>query len=94
MADWTPLFDAIFKGRVGFAQMLLERGALIDARDNRGRTPLHKAVEKGKIQVARLLLEHGADVNARDQSGRTPSQHTTQREILELLSEYGSESVK
>jgi hypothetical protein len=90
MADWTPLFDATSEGQVEFAQMLLERGAVIDARDCHGRTSLHKAVEKGKIQVARLLLKHGADVNARDKSGRTPSQHTTQQDILELLSEYGT----
>jgi hypothetical protein len=90
----TPLFDAVRDGHVEFAQMLLGRGAVIDARDNRGRTSLHKAVEKGKIQVARLLLKHGADVNARDESGKTPSWYTTQQEILELLSEYGSEPVK
>jgi 26S proteasome non-ATPase regulatory subunit 10 len=73
--------------------MLLERGAAIDARDNDGKTSLHVAVELGKIEVARLLLKHGADVNVRDKIGRTPSQCTTQRDILELLSEYGSESV-
>jgi ankyrin repeat protein len=77
-----------------FAQMLLERGAVVDTRDKRGLTSLHRAVEKGKIQVVRLLLEHGADVNARGESGRTPSQYTRQQDILELLSEYGAESVK
>jgi hypothetical protein len=91
VGDWTPLFDATSQGHVEFTQMLLERGAVVDARDIRGRTPLSRAVEAGKIQVARLLLEHGADVNARDKSGITPSQYTTQLEILELLSEYGSE---
>ena len=90
----TPLFDATYEGHVEFTQMLLERGAAIDARDNRGRTSLHEAVKRGKVQVARLLLEHSADVNARDKSGKIPSQYTTKQEILELLSEYGSESVK
>jgi ankyrin repeat protein len=44
----------------------------------------------------RLPLEHGADVNARDESGDTPSQLGSRRshhEIVELLSEYGAESV-
>ena len=94
MDNWTPLFNATSEGEVEFAQMLIERGAMIEARDFLGRTSLHEAVEKSKIQVARLLLKHGADVNARDESGKTPSQFTTQQEILELLSEYGSESVK
>ena len=88
------VFDAAREGHVEFAQMLLEHGAAIDARDSRGRTSLHKAVEVSKIQVARLLLERGADVNALDKKGRTPPQCTTQQVILELLSEYGTESVK
>ncbi|KAN0118150.1 hypothetical protein V8E52_005411 [Russula decolorans] len=90
---WTPLFKAAGGGHVEFAQMLLERGAVIDARDNGGRTALSWAVEGGKIQVVRLLLKHGADVNAHDKFGRTASQFTTRQEILELLSEYGAESV-
>ena len=90
----TPLFDAARRGHVEFAQMLLERGAVVDARENNGETSLFRAVKDGRIEVARLLLEHSADVNARDKSGKTPSQCTTQQDILELLSEYGAESVK
>ena len=52
--------------------MVLERGAVIDAQNNHGRTSLSRAVERGHIQVARLLLEHGADVNSRDEAGWTP----------------------
>jgi hypothetical protein len=90
----TPLFDAAQGGHVEFAQMLLERGAVIDFRDNHGRTPLNLAVQRGKIEVARLLLKNGADVNARDKYGNTLSQFATEQDILELLSEYRSESVK
>jgi ankyrin repeat protein len=94
MRDWTPLSGAARQGHVEFAQMLLERGAVIDGRDNRGRTSLHTAVFEGNTEVARLLLEHSADVNARNKLGKTPSQYTTQQEILELLSGYDAESVK
>jgi ankyrin repeat protein len=92
--DATPLYLAAYHGRFEFVRMLLERGARIDVGDPQGRTPLHLAVEEGTIRTVRLLLELGADVNARDVSGKTPSQVTTQQEILELLSEYGSESVR
>ena len=92
-SGWTPLFEAALGGNVEFFQILLERGAVIDFRDNEGRTALTWAVGWGKIQTVRLLLKHGADVNARDKSGRTPSQYATRQEILELLSEYGAESV-
>jgi ankyrin repeat protein len=95
---WTPLFVCVSFARseehVEFAQLLLERGAAVDARTKLRRTSLHKAVEEGNILVARLLLEHGADVNACDESGLTPSRLTTKQNILELLSEYGAKSVK
>ncbi len=90
----TPLSGATYEGRVEVVQMLLERGAAIDDRDTPGKTSLHVAVERGKAQVARLLLKRGADVNARDDSGSSPPQYTTRQDILELLSEYGAESVK
>jgi ankyrin repeat protein len=96
--DWTPLYMCVLHAtseeHVEVAQMLLERGAVVDARTNLGRTSLHRAVETGNIQLARLLLEHGADVNVRDESGETPPQLTTKQNILELLSEYSAESVK
>ena len=96
--DQTPLFHAVFYGHVEFARMLLERGARVNAHDNRlGRTPLHWAVGKRNIQGVRLLLEHGADVNSLDKLGRTPSQLGSELnadEIVELLSKYGSGSIK
>ena len=96
---WTPLYlCALFANDSAefaeFAQMLLERGAEVDARNKRDRTSLHMAVEMGNIQFVRLLLKHGADVNARDKSGNIPSHYTIKKEILELLSKYGAESVK
>jgi hypothetical protein len=97
MDDWTPLFvcmGATYEEHVEFVQMILERGAVVDARDYRGKTSLHIAAERGKIRVARLLLKHGADVNARDKSGKTPSQFSTRQEFVELFSMYGAESSK
>ena len=78
--------------------MLLIRGARINASgDSYSRTPLHWAVAQRRIQAVRLLLEYGADIKARDKSGDTPSQYGSssgEHEIMELLSEYGAESVK
>jgi ankyrin repeat protein len=94
----TPVCAAVFKGDVEFARMLLERGAAMDVRPrlDSGYTPLTVAIRLGKIQMVRLLLEYGEDVNERGGLGRTPSQWASicnQQEILELLSEYGAESV-
>ena len=89
----TVLTGAIFQGHVEFALMLLERGALIDARDSAGRTALHHATMTNQVEAARFLLEHGANVNVRDEDGKTPSDYGN-AEMVELMSEYGGESVK
>jgi cytohesin len=94
----TPLGAAAYKD-LEFARMLLERGARINDHDSDGWTPLHWAVwpTSRNIRTVRLLLEHGADVSARENSGDTPSELGSRRghrEMVELLSEYGAESVR
>ena len=95
-ASQTPLHRALCFGKLEAVRFLLDRGADISARHDLDWTPLHFAVRMNvqDIQIVRLLLEHGADVNARDGSGHTPFQCTGKQEILELLSEYGAESVQ
>ena len=80
------------RGEVEFARMLLELGAGIGVIDDNDYTALHWAVIMDNIQFMRLLQKHGADVsNTRDKrlGGRTPAQSTWQKEIVQLLSEYG-----
>ena len=89
----TPLSGALWLSSVEFAQMLVKRGASINIHGTGGYTPLHWAVQDGDIQAVRLLLEHGADVGARNDRDKTPSQLTSQQEIIDLLSKYGTMSV-
>ena len=56
------------------AQLLLEHGAEVNARDSRRNTPLLGASEYGHLEVARLLVENGADIDAEDDEGRTAFQ--------------------
>ena len=91
----TALTGAASNGHVEFARMLLDRGAMIDARAALGRTSLHWAALNGHIEFVRLLLERGADAQARDERGYTPSDlGSGHHEIVELLSDYDSSSVK
>ena len=90
---WTPLHGVASFGRLEFCRMLLEHKAAISIPDNYGNTPLHTASGNGNTEIVRLLLEHGADPQARDQSGLTPYAGA-KLEIKQLLSEYGSNSVK
>jgi ankyrin repeat protein len=75
--------------------MLLERGAMSDARGSFGRTPLHWAAENGQTEVVRLLLERGADTHVCDYGGDTPSELGSEmghHEIVELLSHCDASS--
>ena len=69
--DVVPLVSAAGDSCVEVVQMLLDRGARVDAKDHDGRTALIKASQAGHLEMVRLLLQHGADINIRDGNGRT-----------------------
>ena len=58
----TPLHFAAFKNSTETAQLLLERGAEIEARDIHNITPLHDAALNNSRETVQLLLEHGAEI--------------------------------
>ncbi|OBT40534.1 hypothetical protein VE00_08988 [Pseudogymnoascus sp. WSF 3629] len=64
-----PLLSAAANGHEAVVRLLLEKGAHIEAKFNRGCTTLHKAADNGHEAVVRLLLEKGADVEAKDNNG-------------------------
>jgi Ankyrin repeats (many copies) len=53
------------------ARLLLDAGALVDARDPAGGTPLMHAAHRHDVPMMELLLARGADVAARDSLDRT-----------------------
>jgi ankyrin repeat protein len=59
----VPVFQAV--------QLLLERGADVNATNPAGETLLHQGVGRGD-EFIRLLAAHGAKLDVRDKSGRTP----------------------
>ena len=56
----TPLFDAVQNNSTVSSQLLLERGAEIEARNKISRTPFHYTAEKNSTESVQLLLERGA----------------------------------
>ena len=68
----TPLHLSIEQKHFQIAKFLLENGAAINTRDNRGNTPLHTAAYYGNIDIISELLQHGADIEAKNDKGETP----------------------
>jgi len=68
----TALHVAAAAGRTKICQALLQAGASVDAKNQKGATPLVVALSRGTIDCVPTLLAYGADVNARDWQGRTP----------------------
>ena len=66
----TPLHDAVRRWEPKKVLLLLDRGALLEARvAPHGRTPLHHAVASSHPDVVKLLLDRGADPKAKDDAG-------------------------
>jgi ankyrin repeat protein len=71
---WTPLHLAAFFGHAAVADLLLARGADVNARSTNSmlNTPLHAAVAGGRVETALALIEAGADVTVADSGKYTP----------------------
>jgi hypothetical protein len=63
---WTPLHYAVSGSGTRIVSLLLDKGALIDARSPSQSTPLMMAAGYGAIDSADLLLKRGADPKARN----------------------------
>jgi peptidoglycan/LPS O-acetylase OafA/YrhL len=73
----TPLGWAVLRGDADLVQMLLARGAQVNAGNRDGSTPLHSAAFVGRHDLATLLLTHGADAKIRNQSQSQAIESTT-----------------
>jgi ankyrin repeat protein len=82
---------AAARGRIDYVNLLLDRGAPVDARNDSGWTPLFYAVTQGHGEVAEALLARGADPNAVDRNGRPPMSHLIgDEEMKALLRRHGA----
>jgi ankyrin repeat protein len=69
---YTPLHHATSHGKE-FTELLIARGAEVNARSKAGHTPLHSAAGVDRAaDVARLLIASGAQIDATNDEGETP----------------------
>ncbi len=72
-AGWTPLHYAAASPGAKALQVLLARGARVDARSPNGTTPLMMAAQYGTEDAVNLLLKQGADVRLRNDLNLGPA---------------------
>ena len=101
----TPLHWAAKKGHKEIAELLIEKGADLNAKQNLGWTPLHNAASSGHKEIAELLITKGVDVNAKIAAanalgrykGDTPLDLAIKRkrtEVADLLRKHGGKAGK
>ncbi|HBG25696.1 MAG: hypothetical protein A2Y10_20545 [Planctomycetes bacterium GWF2_41_51] len=68
----TPLHFGVMNNHQEMAEMLISKGADVNAKDSDGNTPLHLAAAGGNPEMCKMLTEKGAQINVKNLKGRTP----------------------
>jgi ankyrin repeat protein len=90
---WTALMYASNHSEV--VELLLQKGADINARANDGNTALKSAALEGNAEVVKLLLEKGADINSTTQHGNTALRSAAFEgnvDVVKILLERGADA--
>jgi len=92
--DDTPITIAAAQGQNEIVDMLLQKGAPIEAKGATGWTPLHNAVLNNHKDLTEILIKKGANINNKDANGCTPL-HTAAgwgfSDIAEILIKNGAD---
>jgi ankyrin repeat protein len=89
----TPLIHAAESGAAEIVEVLLERGAALEARDSRhSRTALIAAAAAGQADAVRILLERGADNGRKDVNSKTALDYAQDPVVRTLLNSAASGS--
>jgi ankyrin repeat protein/Tol biopolymer transport system component len=84
----TPLHLAAEYGHIHIVELLLVKGADINAKSGFKRTPLHFAASSGHDEIVKLLIERGARINEIDSFMLAPifrAAYKGHRNIVEML---------
>ena len=79
IGDSTAIVFACELGDETLVKRLLQAGANVNARDERGTTPLMAAAERGHLGIVRGMVALGADVFASDENKWTALNHAAVR---------------
>ena len=92
---WIPLCNAAERGHKEIVELLISKGADLEAK-YLGKTPLHWAAFKGHKEIVELLIANGADVNTQDKTSQNRPMDTAtllgHPEIVDLLRKHGGKT--
>jgi len=80
------LYYAINLDKDNSTQKLIEMGADVDARDDKGDTTLHLAVQRNNLYIVNLLLDNKQYlINVKNSHGKTPLHIAVENQKLEMV---------
>lgn len=89
---FTPLHGVVGEDHFDMAQLLIGKGADVNAANDEGVTPLHLAAYPEMVEI---LVNNGANLEARDAAGATPlhtaTEHPELLDVMEKLLELGAD---
>jgi Ankyrin repeats (3 copies) len=89
-----PLFEMIARNHAYGAQILMEHGVDVKARNRRGETPFYLAATSGREKIVQMLLDAGADVNVQGGSYGNALQAASasgREKIVQMLLDAGAD---
>lgn len=85
----APLHSAAASKNVRIAQLLINAGADVNAKQQEGITPLHSAAHNGDLEMAQLLLSNGSKKYQTTEKGKTPYDYAAEIGHVELMKLLG-----
>jgi ankyrin repeat protein len=90
---YTVLMYAALGGNPEIFNMLIDKGADVQAKAAGGWTTLFSAVKRDNLEIIRLLLQKGLDINAKTENGDTPlsvAREAGRIDVVQYLKEHGA----
>lgn len=90
----SVLHNAVARGHEKVVDVLLSKGANIEATNSEGQTPIFIAVQHNFAHLVNLLVDRGADLQAEDNAGNTPlhlAASTGRTKMIKLLLSLGAD---
>ena len=82
----TALHFAAKKGYINIVKLLVDKGAIIDAKDSQySVTPLHVAATVGHVEIVEYFLANGATIDIKNKNNQTPLHFAVREGHLEIV---------